>query len=262
MTERLCEAALRMSGDGRAVVLLVGAPGLPETAWDEMTSILRRDVSVIGVVHPGHAGRPSPDSASAAIERCADDLVQVLTRAGHERAHVLAWCLGTRLALAFADRYADRVLSLVLLAPALSMRAEDTRHDPLHRALTSLYRVAQSRRARLPVLVRLISPPGTPTSLADLPEQTLFSYLELYHSWQKYDTTAPLERLRVPTILIAGERDDVVPVEWLRRWQSERLPSAQLRVIADAGHLAFRERPADVAAQVLDALQTRKEAAP
>jgi pimeloyl-ACP methyl ester carboxylesterase len=56
-------------------------------------------------------------------------------------------------------------------------------------------------------------------------------------------------RIGVPTLLVAGERDDIAPVgaqhELVRRF-----PQARLVVLAGTGHLAHYERPAAVAAAI------------
>ena len=58
-----------------------------------------------------------------------------------------------------------------------------------------------------------------------------------------------LDRLSVPTLVVWGERDRLLPVREAERVRA-RIPGAQLRVIADAGHMPQRERPEAFAAAV------------
>jgi len=56
-------------------------------------------------------------------------------------------------------------------------------------------------------------------------------------------------RVRVPTLIVWGERDRLLPASEGERMAS-RIAGAELRVIPDAGHLPQRERPEAVAAAV------------
>lgn len=63
------------------------------------------------------------------------------------------------------------------------------------------------------------------------------------------------DRIAVPTLLIAGDRDDITPVAAQQRLR-DRLPEARLRVLADVGHLIHYERAAAAAALITDFTRT------
>jgi 3-oxoadipate enol-lactonase len=57
----------------------------------------------------------------------------------------------------------------------------------------------------------------------------------------RYDVTAAARRLDVPTLVVCGERDrHNVP---LSHDLAELLPRAELRLVADAGHVVNLEQP-------------------
>ena len=56
------------------------------------------------------------------------------------------------------------------------------------------------------------------------------------------DRTGDLVRIAVPTLVLAGADDRLIPLEESRR-MAEAIPQAQLVVIPDAGHLAPLENP-------------------
>ena len=58
-----------------------------------------------------------------------------------------------------------------------------------------------------------------------------------------------LYRLTVPTLLVWGESDKLVPPVYAERWQ-ELIPHAELVTVAEAGHMALVEQPDQVAAAV------------
>jgi pimeloyl-ACP methyl ester carboxylesterase len=56
-------------------------------------------------------------------------------------------------------------------------------------------------------------------------------------------------RLQVPTLLVWGESDALIPLVYAERWQ-ELVPHAELVTVADAGHMAPVEQPDLVAAAI------------
>jgi pimeloyl-ACP methyl ester carboxylesterase len=67
---------------------------------------------------------------------------------------------------------------------------------------------------------------------------------------EHYDMKGRLEHIRVPALVLAGERDIVVSEESLNDLASG-LPDAEIRTLPGCGHLAFVTHPQRVAAEVL-----------
>src|SRR5262249_20651713 len=67
------------------------------------------------------------------------------------------------------------------------------------------------------------------------------------------DYTEQLPDLAVPTLIIHGEADPLVPVAWARRAQ-QKIPGARLVTLPGVGHLSPREAPAAVNAAIGDFL--------
>jgi pimeloyl-ACP methyl ester carboxylesterase len=69
------------------------------------------------------------------------------------------------------------------------------------------------------------------------------------------DTAGLLPRLRQPTLVLVGEHDQVTGVPE-SRLLADRIPGARFHLVPGAGHAAVTERPADVAAAMLDFWRT------
>lgn len=69
-----------------------------------------------------------------------------------------------------------------------------------------------------------------------------FRKSEVGWSGLKTDLSDRLGNVATPTLLVHGERDRVVPVEWAGR-AHERLPDSELRVLRGCGHWPPRECP-------------------
>ncbi len=80
---------------------------------------------------------------------------------------------------------------------------------------------------------------------------------------QRGQRVSALERLylaqSMPTLLLWGEKDRIIPVSHARS-AHEEMPGSRLEVIADAGHFVQLERPQRVAELILDFLATTKPA--
>jgi pimeloyl-ACP methyl ester carboxylesterase len=67
------------------------------------------------------------------------------------------------------------------------------------------------------------------------------------------DATGLLPEIDCPTLLIAGQRDQIVPVAEMHA-MAEAMPHARLVEISNAGHLTPLENPAEVNAAMLSFL--------
>ena len=252
-------------GDGPPLVLLHGFTGSARS-MSGVAAALAPEYETLAPDLPGH-GR-SVGGASAAgyrFDECIDGLAATLAAAGHERAHWLGYSMGARLALACAVRHPERVASLVLLAGragiadtaerearrvadgALATRLETNGIEdfvtewlaqPLFGTLQRLGPafMADERRARLAndpcelaASLRALGPAAQPPLFAELP------------------------RVHVPVLLVVGALDTrfVASAHDLAR----RLPRAEVREIADAGHAAHLEQPVAFVAAVREFLR-------
>lgn len=75
---------------------------------------------------------------------------------------------------------------------------------------------------------------------AHTPEST---YRDTLLALVGFDARAALERIAVPTLVLAGSADPNAPAEGMRR-MAERVPGARFVVLEGAGHLAHLEQPA------------------
>jgi pimeloyl-ACP methyl ester carboxylesterase len=80
-----------------------------------------------------------------------------------------------------------------------------------------------------------------------------FRKSEVGWSGLKTDLSERLGEVAAPTLLVHGDRDRVVPVEWARR-AHERLPDSELRVLRGCGHWPPRECPDEFNRVVTDFL--------
>ena len=109
--------SVRVAGSGPALLLLHGFTGSGRS-WDELTNAaIAAGCTVIAPDLPGHGGT-AWSAARATVERTADDVAALLRALGYERAHVVGYSMGARVALRLAIAHPARVARLVLEAPS------------------------------------------------------------------------------------------------------------------------------------------------
>jgi pimeloyl-ACP methyl ester carboxylesterase len=72
-----------------------------------------------------------------------------------------------------------------------------------------------------------------------------------------FDSYERLPRIGAPTLVINGDSDAILPAE-NSRTLSERIPGAELVLLAHCGHLYFHERPVEADSAVLEFLRRHR----
>jgi len=80
------------------------------------------------------------------------------------------------------------------------------------------------------------------------------SYLKTLEASVSQDLAAPIERIRVPALVITGAEDSLYSPQ-IARDMARRIPGAKLVELADCGHLSSLEQPERFNAAVLEFLR-------
>jgi 3-oxoadipate enol-lactonase len=241
-------------GSGEPVVLVMGL-GYPSDMWHRLLPALVGQHRVIRLDNRGAGRTGDVPGAPYTVETMAGDLVAVLDAAGESSAHVFGVSMGGLIAQETALAAPDRVRSLILgcthpgvphavLAPdALAMLARRGHLSPAQAAEQSLpFNYAPStprRRIEEDWAVRL--------PLAS----TAAGYMAQAHGTATWSGLERLPSLGVPTLVVHGEEDRLVPVINGRRI-AEEIPGAELVTLPGANHLFFTDQPEHTVSLVLD----------
>ena len=185
------------------------------------------------------------------------DLLRVVDHLRERKAHVVGVSMGGRIARNFALAHPERVHTLAL-----------ANTSPGFDALSSeeVERFVEERRNRSPrraeqLLGSRAHPEAAPALAASFEALRKDSYLKTLEASVAQDRAAPLERLAVPTLVIAGEEDRVYPPALARR-MAQRIPGAELVVLEGCGHLSNLEQPERFNAALLDFISRRSHGQP
>jgi pimeloyl-ACP methyl ester carboxylesterase len=212
-------------------------------------------------------GAPDDDRSVYGIPQLAEDLAAFVDGLQLDAFHLVGHSLGGAVALQYALHHESRVRSLTLASPspptglagmregtsttARLLRRVDPDHTSSMDALRSSYRMHRSlgtnrwmlRRA-LPEMMPAASLDAAVTEslLADaarMSPDAVVGFLQALHRW---NVEAELPGLRVPTVILWGAKDVLVPRAGLEK-MAGLLPCGELVVWPDAGHSPQLERP-------------------
>lgn len=195
---------------------------------------------------PGFAG--TAPLLSMTFAALATALRDDLDERGIARVTLVGHSMGGMLAQEFVATWPERVARLVLYAttPAFGGRDPAFAEEFLRARLAPLEGGRTMAQAAPDMLADMFEPDADPAAfpraaaaLAAVPEGT---YRETVRCLTTFDRRADLPRIRVPTLLIAGERDRAAPLRTMQR-MAEAIPGARLLVLPATGHLAHLERP-------------------
>lgn len=186
------------------------------------------------------AGRTSKTDVKYTIDTMAEDTYNLLEKLGVMKSHILGFSMGGMIAQTFALKYPEKVRSLILCATA-------------SRGLKGL--------GVLKMWNELI---GTVTRIANNPiveQLAKYFYIQMPKEFfrqceavEKFDVMNHLKEIRAPTLVLAGDRDTVIPI-WSAWEMASKIPNAEFKVLWGCGHALFIEKWWEFNKEVLQFLE-------
>jgi len=235
-------------------LLLIMGLGLSCTAWDRLPYRLAAAMRVLAFDQCG-TGLSGPVTGACSMRQFAGDAVAVLNAEGIPASCVFGISMGGMVAQELALRFPERVKALALGATFASFRRSE---KPSLDALVDLLllncgnRLATAKRVgRL-----LVSPPFDERAFhwlrADAGQtSSVWPALAQLAAVVRHGPAARLRALRVPTLVVSGDADRIVPVENSYRL-ARLIPGARLHILRGAGHAFPLEREEETTAVLLE----------
>jgi YbgC/YbaW family acyl-CoA thioester hydrolase len=249
--------AADVQGDGPAMLFIHGFP-LDRTMWRHLIATLtgwRR-------IAPDLRGMGLSDvpENSYTIAEYADDLAELLAVLDVDEAVVCGLSMGGYIAFELLRRHPGKVTGLVLV----STRAEPD--DALgKKSRDDMIRMVEEGGPEAIVdrmLPRLLAPSSLTTMpqvvehvrtmIAGNPGRGVIGALEAMRD--RPDATSLLNDINVPTLVVAGREDQLIPVAQSKKL-ADAIPGAQFTQIPDAGHIPPMEQPVAISRVVREFLE-------
>jgi proline iminopeptidase len=272
----------RVVGDGEAIPLVVlhGGPGAPHDAQTPLEVLAdERPVVFYDQLGCGRSDRPD-DPSLWRLSRFVEELETVRRELHLDRIHLLGHSWGSMLALEYYLHHPDRVASLILDSPYMSVKEYQGAVASLVEALPADVKATLARHeaagttsspeyesAMLVFLKRHLYR-GSWDPLPEPMVRQLAGFNKVIYrtmwgtsEWNANGNLSTFERLdrlgevHVPTLFLVGEFDEVRP-ESVARYH-ELLPGSEVVVIEQASHYKYLEQPEAYMAAVRNFLRGR-----
>src|SRR3954464_5105060 len=265
--------AYRMAGSGPVLLLIHGMAGT-NAVWEDVFPELTTDHTVIAPDLPGHgaSGPPAGDYSLGAMAATLRDLLLTL---GHEGATVVGHSLGGGVAMQFSYLFPEQTQRLVLISSGGLGRSVN---PVLRLAALPGAELVTAQLGRAARFAGRVVPPGVMpggrvgaelgrgvSALADSQTRTAF------HSTLRAVVGPDGQRVfagdrlylaeEMPTLIIWGERDAIIPVGHGRRAHAA-MPGSRFVMLDQAGHSPPLEDPRGVTDAVREFIQAEPPAQP
>lgn len=248
--------------------------------WQFFTPHFADDRQVLSWEYRGHGGHPAPrDSGDASVVQFADDAVTVWRDSGLGPSVVVGLSFGVQVALEIWRRAPESVKALVLICGTAGRPLDRISSSPLlRRTIAGAMRSLAARpQLAAPLLAFMRSRAGIRVAreLAYLTGgahrdacppsvlEGLFGHVgalaptllgAITAGYLEHDAWDVLPTITVPTLIIAGDKDQLTPVATSERMQA-LVPHSELVVFRGHSHLVQVEKPREVHAAIDDFLK-------
>ncbi|WP_424951261.1 alpha/beta fold hydrolase [Deinococcus sp.] len=236
----------------RGTVLLLAWLGGSRLGWSEVQADLDSEYRVLAPDHRD-TGDSSPDAEPFLLDDLADDAAAFLQALNAAPAFVVGLSMGGMVAQHLALRHPGLVL--VSTTPggkegspatergraALFLPAELEAGERARQAMTLM--TAPGFTNRHPEVLELAEARGRQHTMS------AETYKRQFRAIRAHDTTTELANIRVPTLVIHGDADDLIPLPDGLRLENG-IPGARLKVYKGTGHMPQLERREEFLADV------------
>ncbi len=235
-------------GKGPPLILIIGLSSDLKW-WDRLIPELENDFKIITFDNRGAGLTDKPDS-SYSIQMFATDTIEFMDKLNLSQAHIFGISMGGMIAQEIALMAPDRVDRLALgcthsggkgffmpLTDTIKQMSLRRKRSPLDIARqTIMLQFSQNFQRNNPEHVQAL----TRHYLNNQPPP-LAASRQFWAAWN-HDCYDRLPEISMPTLILAGDADDILPAKNLEALLS-RIPNARLAKLPDCGHAFFIEAP-------------------
>jgi 3-oxoadipate enol-lactonase len=237
------------SGSGPPLLLIMGMSGTALHWGEPVLELLRRDFELIAYDHRG-VGASSRLEGSLTIAQLAEDASGLLAALGIDSAHVLGISMGGMIAQELALGHPEQVRTLALgctyCGGPQSVEAHPSVFQRLGEAMMSGDRERALRAGwEVNVSRAMVDDEEAYAAFLAIAERRAVAVpvvMAQLQACQAHDTSTRLEDLRMPTLVIHGSEDEMLPAG-NGRLIASLIPDSKLEIFDGVGHMFFWERP-------------------
>lgn len=228
-------------------ILLIHGNRDNHSHFKELAEWLAQDRHILAVDLRGH-GRSTTLDRPMSLELLAADIRAVATHYQLPEVILAGHSLGSVAAITVASKWPKLVPALVLMGAAATFELKFKRPDmPLTEETFPAF-IREANRRAAPLFFHENHPDIAARVTAAWSSTTLAVHRNLV-AFRHPDLRRVIPRLKMPTLIIAGQQDRCTTVEqaW---WLHRNHPRSELTVVPNTGHFMYMEEPEVVASRI------------
>lgn len=234
----------QISGSGKITLVLLHGFLENLSMWEEYSSRWKNDFQLLAIDLPGH-GKTDSLAEVNSTSLMSDAVAAVLGQEKIETAFFIGHSMGGYVALAFGERYREKVKG-VLLLNSTALADSETKKGDRERAI----KVMQKNPSifineSIPNLFATDHRVQFENEIKRIIQEALLTSIDgacdcLRGMKEREDKTHLLIENRFPVKFIAGAKDNVIPIDKIRE-QAQLHPAIELEIFPESGHMSFLE---------------------
>jgi proline-specific peptidase len=227
-----------MHGEGEPIIFSHGCMS-DCSVWNSQIEFFSKKYKVITYDQRGHGISDKP-KADYSIETLSNDLYCLIQELNLEKVILVGHSMGGMTALTFALNHLDKVSKLVLVGTSAKMSFSGRiqlrnmlhifSYESLARRMIDFQYYEPSEQVKEKALERAMKTPK-------------FAAYECFTEFMKnYDIRDRIYEIKVPTLIIVGEKDTATPVEMSQDLNRE-IKGSKLQIIPDCNHMVMIDKP-------------------
>lgn len=219
----------------------------------------------------GHFQSSGMDNlANITFERMADDINEMLEHLHITNVAAMGHSMGVNITLELARRHPDRLKCMGLISgttlPVQGVMFDNNLMEyiiPIAEEIKTRYRkfldIVWNTQAMNPLTLELIHSQGFNKQQVGREFIEIYMnrvaqlgpdlFMQLFSEMQKHDILGHLDQIEIPSLIMGGDKDRVIPFH-LQRFLQQRMPKAELYIIKDGSHVPQVDFPERVNARL------------
>ncbi len=243
------DLAYERSGSGPPLLLIMGMSGTALHWGEPFLEPLRRDFDVIAYDHRG-VGESSRLEGGVTIVEMAEDAAGLLDALGLDSAHVVGISMGGMIAQELALAQPARVRTLTLGCTYCGGEGSSLTEPEVFRPLLEAMMSGDRERAlragfEINISAEMAKDDALYARYRAIASQRAVAVpvvMAQLEACMAHDTSARLPGLTMPTLIVHGTDDQLLPVQ-NGRLIASHIGGSRLEILDGAGHLFFWEQP-------------------
>jgi len=235
------ELYYEVHGDGEPIIFSHGWM-CDCSVWNSQIDFFSKKYKVIAYDHRGH-GKSDKPKANYSIEILSNDLYSIIKELNLDKVTLVGHSMGGMTALTFALNHPDKVSKLVLVGTSAKMTFSGYIQLWI---MTHIFSSESFTRGMIDFQYHEPSEQIKKEAFERAMRTPKFAAYGCFTEFMKnYDNKDRVSKIKVPTLIVVGEKDKATPVE-MSQYLNREIEGSKLQIIPDSKHMVMIDKPKEL----------------